>query len=166
MISIEVARQLMMLKMYLTVAIALAVVFAILALIGLKEFIKVRRLKNAVKKGYVKAIILKKSGAILSKLVKPESSRIDIDNASYFLDETARKVDEYGVPTWIFVEDNSLPIQISSNSPFLNAYFVYKQIQEEAAASKTSIERYFKTILIVLMGIAGLVLLLASGGVH
>jgi hypothetical protein len=156
----------MMLKIYLRVAIASAVFFAVLAVIGLKEFIKVRRLKNAVKKGYIKAIILKKSGAILSKLVKPKSTRVDIDNASYFLDETARKVDEYGVPTWIFIEGNSLPIQISSNSPLLNAHYTYKLIQEEAAASKTSIERYFKTILIVLIGIAGLVLLLASGGAH
>jgi len=166
MISIEAARQIMMLRMFLTVFIAATVISSIIAIIGMKELLMKRRLKNAVKKGYVKIVLLRKSGAILSKLVKPESSKVDIDNASYFIDETARKVDEHGIPTWIFFEGNSIPLSVSSNSPLLNAYHVYKLIQEEAAATRSPIEKYFKTILIVLMGIAGLVLLLASGGVH
>jgi len=166
MISIEAARQIMLLRTYLIVATIIAIIATVLAVIGLKEFIKIRKLKNAVKKGYVKVILLKKSGAIISKLLKPQSSKVDIDNASYFLDETARKIDEYGTPTWIFTEGNAIPLQISTESPLLNAHYVYKLMQEEAAAMRSQIERYFKTILIVLMGIAGLVLLLASGGVH
>jgi len=183
MISIQTAAQIMMLRTFLTIFIITTIVASVLAVLGLKELIRVRKLKNAVKKGLIQIMILTKGGKIKRYLVKPDSpNRKDIDNNTYFLDDrtkfvevddvrykldkTAVMSDAYGIPTWIFFEGNAIPINArewNQNIPYLNANFVYNQILEEAAAFRSPIEKYFKTILIILIGIAGLVLLLAAG---
>jgi len=185
MISIQVAAQLMMLRTFLTIFIITTIIASILAGMGFKEIIRTKRLKNAVKKGLIQIIVLKKSGVIKRYLVKPDSpTRKDLDNNTYFLDDKAKYVeiddvrykldktaimsDSYGIPTWIFFEGNAIPInsrEWNQDVPYLNANFVYNQILEEAAAFRSPIEKYFKTILIILIGVVGLILLLA-GGLH
>ena len=164
MISIEVARELLYLK-YACIGLGIALACAvILAILGLKELIYKKKLKKAAKNGYVQAIILKKSRAITKKLIKLEGLTKTIDGYRYIFDDTAKYVDtKYHLPTWFFFEGNAYPVGIDEESPYLDAKFLDYALLREAAATASPIEKYFKVILIVLFGIVGLMLLLASG---
>ena len=166
MISIAVARELLYLK-YACIGLGIALIVAIaFAVIGLKDLLFRRKLKNAAKKGYVQAIILGSGKAITKKLIKLDKVIKDIGNVAYIFDKTAAFVDpKYNLKTWFFFEGNAYPIGIDEDSKYLDGRYLYYAMQREAAATASPIEKYFKVILIVLFGLVGLILLLA-GGAH
>jgi hypothetical protein len=147
------------------ISLAVIAILLVPAVVGIKSAISTRKLKNATKLGLVKIIMLCKNGAIREYLEKPSGETVEIDGEAYELLETAKRIDpKYGIYTWVFREGNSIPIGVDKNDPYLNANMQYKLILEHAATMRSPIEKYFKTIMIAIFVIIGLLLLFSGGG--
>ena len=171
----------------LAIVLGAVVVFLLPFLVmGIKYLLRVSRLKKLAKKGYVKVEILHKNGTSVEYILKPKGHKAVLNKSGYVLAETAsfrdggtvmhENVELYldpskayidpatGMKKWIFWEDDAFPIGVKSDEPLLNPRFFYEVLLQEAQAESTSIDKYFKIILIALAGLAGLIFLLGGSG--
>lgn len=157
----------MNLSVLIYLLIAVLVVESVFAAVGLKYLKKFMALKKMKKGGIVKAIFLLNNGVIKEVYTKLNSETIKFNNRDYIAEPRAKLVDaETGISTWVFHENDSLPLNTPDDSPYLDPNFLEEVLIRLASTYGTDFGKWFKLILIAITVVAGMILFfMASGGV-